>query len=529
MTEITHRTIEANGIRIHLAEAGEGPLVVLCHGVSRIWYSWRWQLPALAEGGFRAVAPDMRGYGQTDRPDEIEKYTLLHLVGDMMGIVEALGAGSAVIVGHDWGAPVAWHAALLRPDIFRGVVGLSVPFRPRGAARPTSVMPQTDQSLFYMLYFQPPGVAEAELERDPRRAVRRLLCSGSGDAPRWADNVAGREAVGMVPRSGGFLTRMIDPPELPAWLSEADIEFYAGVSSRRKWRKIAPRRTLKRHRLAKRHQIGPGAPRICEPVGRHDGDATKRKRRRRGIRPPAPSARETLDASVARLSGLNTDQLRLQWRNHLGGVAPAHLPRWLLLRVLAYRIQAAAFGDLDRAILRRLHEHREEAFEFEGRSSLCNPRADDTRGRRAQIRSSAGPRMERPSRAGHDPRRRVRLERLRLPQPFAGRQGDHRHELERTPPLRVEGGQDRLQQKKKRHPKTGLIARYWRVANPRRVRPRNARSFAASRNQGVSIRHLRTNRLGDTVSNSVVTWMDLVVPIGEEAVGTEIAGGLRGY
>ena len=204
--------------------------------------------------------------------------------------------------------------------------------------------------------------------------------------------------------------------------------------------------------------------------------------------PPAPSAsaRETLDASVARLSGLNTDQLRLQWRNHLGGVAPAHLPRWLLLRVLAYRIQAAAFGDLDRAILRRLHEHREEAFEFEGRSSLCNPRTDDTRGRRAQIRSSAGPRMERPSRAGHDPRRRVRLERLRLPQPFAGRQGDHRHELERTPLLRVEGGQDRrLQQKKKRHPKTGLIARYWRVANPRRVRPRNARSFAASRNQGV--------------------------------------------
>ena len=229
MTEITHRTIEANGIRIHLAEAGEGPLVVLCQGFPESWYSWRWQLPAFAEAGYRAVAPDMRGYGQTDGPDDIEKYTLLHLVGDMVGIVEALGSGQAVILGHDWGAPVAWHAALMRPDIFRGVVGLSVPFRPRGAARPTSVMPQTDQSLFYMLYFQPPGVAEAELERDPRRAVRRLLCSGSGDAPRWADNVAGREAVGMVPRSGGFLTRMIDPPELPAWLSEADIEFYAGV------------------------------------------------------------------------------------------------------------------------------------------------------------------------------------------------------------------------------------------------------------------------------------------------------------
>ena len=203
--------------------------------------------------------------------------------------------------------------------------------------------------------------------------------------------------------------------------------------------------------------------------------------------PPAPSAsaRETLDASVARLSGLNTDQLRLQWRNHLGGVAPAHLPRWLLLRVLAYRIQAAAFGDLDRAILRRLHEHREEAFEFEGRSSLCNPRTDDTRGRRAQIRSSAGPRMERPSRAGHDPRRRVRLERLRLPQPFAGRQGDHRHELERTPLLRVEGGQDRrLQQKKKRHLEVADIFRArgaaWRKANAWPRRPRTAESHVGA-------------------------------------------------
>ena len=229
MTEITHRTIEANGIRIHLAEAGEGPLVVLCHGFPESWYSWRWQLRALAEAGFRAIAPDMRGYGQTDRPDDIEKYTLLHLVGDMVGVVAALGAERAVIAGHDWGAPVAWHAALLRPDIFRGVVGLSVPFRPRGAVRPTIVMPQTEHLWFYQLYFQKPGVAEAELERDGRGTVRRLLYSGSGDAPRWADNVAGGEAVGMVPRSGGFLTRMTEPAELPAWLTEADIDFYAGV------------------------------------------------------------------------------------------------------------------------------------------------------------------------------------------------------------------------------------------------------------------------------------------------------------
>src|SRR5437867_11144837 len=104
----------------------------------------------------------MRGYGQTDRPDEIEKYTLLHLVGDMVGLLDALGVESAVIAGHDWGAPVAWHAALLRPDRFRAVIGLSVPYRPRGRLRPTTVMPQTAEAQFYQLYFQAPGVAEAE-------------------------------------------------------------------------------------------------------------------------------------------------------------------------------------------------------------------------------------------------------------------------------------------------------------------------------------------------------------------------------
>src|SRR5208282_5546195 len=186
----------------------------------------------LAEAGYHAVAPDMRGYGETDRPEEIEKYTLLHLVGDMIGVVDALGVERAVIVGHDWGAPVAWHAALLRPDRFRGVVGLSVPFRPRGSARPTSVMPQTVTSVFYQLYFQEPGVAEAELERDPRSAVRRLLFSASGDAPRRSDDATGREAPGMVPRTGGFLTRMIDPERLPPWLTEADVDFYAGEFAR---------------------------------------------------------------------------------------------------------------------------------------------------------------------------------------------------------------------------------------------------------------------------------------------------------
>jgi pimeloyl-ACP methyl ester carboxylesterase len=232
MTDIAHRFVETNGIRTHVAEAGAGPLVVLCHGFPESWYSWRHQLPALAEAGFHAVAPDMRGYGQSDRPDAIDQYTLLHLVGDMVGLIDALGAEDAVIAGHDWGAPVAWHAALLRPDRFRAAIGLSVPFRPRGSVRPTTVMPQTDDALFYQLYFQEPGIAEAEFERDPRVSLRTILYSASGDAPRRDWGGAAEGAVGMVSRQGGFLSGMLNPVALPGWLSEADIDFYAGEFAR---------------------------------------------------------------------------------------------------------------------------------------------------------------------------------------------------------------------------------------------------------------------------------------------------------
>src|SRR5215468_3262770 len=147
MSGIEHRFVEANGIRMHLAEQGDGPLVVLLHGFPESWYSWRHQLPALAEAGYHAVAPDQRGYGQTDRPEAIEMYTTLHLVGDMLGLLDALGEEQAVIVGHDWGASVAWHAALLRPDRFAAVIVLSIPYTPRGLAhgpqatvRPTEAM-----------------------------------------------------------------------------------------------------------------------------------------------------------------------------------------------------------------------------------------------------------------------------------------------------------------------------------------------------------------------------------------------------
>jgi pimeloyl-ACP methyl ester carboxylesterase len=175
----------------------------------------------------------MRGYGRTDQPAAIDQYTLLHLVGDMVGLVEALGGGApAVIAGHDWGAPVAWHAALLRPDRFRAVIGLSVPYRPRGSVRPSTAMPQTDDAVFYQLYFQAPGVAEAELSRDVRSSIRRILYSGSGEGRRASAGLGDPAAVGMVPRVGGFLSHTAEPAAPPSWLTEADVDFYAGEFSR---------------------------------------------------------------------------------------------------------------------------------------------------------------------------------------------------------------------------------------------------------------------------------------------------------
>ncbi len=228
MVEITHHTVDANGIKIHYAEAGAGPLVLLCHGWPESWYSWRHQLVALAEAGFRAVAPDMRGYGQTDRPEAVEQYTILHLVGDMVGLLDALGGGQAVIAGHDWGAPVAWTAALLRPDRFRAVIGLSVPFRPRSPARPTTMMPKTDDAEFYQLYFQKEGPPEAEFERDPAATLGALLYYASGDAPPPSADAP----TAMVSPKGGFLAGRAAPATLPPWLTGADIAFYAGEFAR---------------------------------------------------------------------------------------------------------------------------------------------------------------------------------------------------------------------------------------------------------------------------------------------------------
>jgi len=236
MRGLTHRFVETNGIRIHVAEQGDGPLVLLCHGFPELWYSWRHQLSALAAAGFHAVAPDMRGYGQTDRPEVIDQYTLLHLVGDMVGLLDALGHETAVIVGHDWGASVAWHAALLRPDRFRAVIGLSVPFIPRGPDYPSKSFPETDETVFYQSYFQSPGVAEADLEHDVRFSMRTFLYDGSGDASYSAIKADPAGHVFMVPRKGGMMANRVNPTSLPPWLTEADVEVYVDQFERTGYR-----------------------------------------------------------------------------------------------------------------------------------------------------------------------------------------------------------------------------------------------------------------------------------------------------
>ena len=218
---VTHRTIDANGIHIHIAEQGEGPLVLLCHGWPEGWYSWRHQLPALAAAGFHAVAPDMRGYGRTTAPPDIADYTLLHLVGDLVALVSALGKSQALVVGHDWGAAVAWHAALLRPDIFPAVVGLSVPFRQRGPAPPMRMLRQAGLHTFYQLYFQDPGVAEAEFERDPKDTVARIIGASTASVPASG-------SVLVLQPGKGFLDGLPRPEHLPSWLSDADVEHMAG-------------------------------------------------------------------------------------------------------------------------------------------------------------------------------------------------------------------------------------------------------------------------------------------------------------
>ncbi len=225
LSKIKFRMIETNGIKMHIAEQGEGPLVVLCHGFPESWYSWRHQIPALAAAGFHVVAPDQRGYGKTDRPEAIEDYSTLQLAGDIVGLVRALGEEKAIIVGHDWGAAVAAQASVLRPDMFKSTILLSVPYGPRrkgGTAPMEAARQMPGPKVFYQVYFQQPGVAEAELEKDARRTILAMLYFASGDAP------ADKRFTGFFDRTGGMLSSLQVPEKLPLWLSDADVDFFAG-------------------------------------------------------------------------------------------------------------------------------------------------------------------------------------------------------------------------------------------------------------------------------------------------------------
>lgn len=218
---VSQRRVETNGISLNIAEAGKGPLVLLLHGFPESWYSWRHQFAPLAAAGYHVVAPDMRGYGKSDKPVEITAYCQTEVVNDIIGLISALGHEKAVVIGHDWGAPTAWATALFHPDIVRAVGGLSVPFLPRSPVQPMPMMREMFKGqFFYQLYFQEPGVAEAEFESDIRSALRKFLVLGGGEmdltslAPKAADD--------------DMFSSFPYPEKLPPWLSESDLDFYTG-------------------------------------------------------------------------------------------------------------------------------------------------------------------------------------------------------------------------------------------------------------------------------------------------------------
>ncbi len=228
---IEFRSVETNGIRLRVAEAGEGPLVLFVHGWPESWYSWRHQMPAVAAAGYRAIAPDMRGFGASDAPPNVEDYAVQELCADLTGLIDAYGQEQAVLVGHDWGAVAGWMCALLAPDRFRAVVNMSVPYGGRAQRSPLeNWQDQHGDNFFYILYFQElnedgSGVAEAEFDADPRALLTRLYTSP--DTPRGAPTI-----TDPLRAAGGMVGRVPEPTELPDWLTAADLDYYVGEFER---------------------------------------------------------------------------------------------------------------------------------------------------------------------------------------------------------------------------------------------------------------------------------------------------------
>lgn len=213
------RMVKTDGLNQQILEAGEGPLVLLIHGFPELGISWRAQVKALAEAGYHAVAPDMRGYGGTDKPAETEAYSILDLVGDMVDLVRALGETPCTVVGHDWGAPVAWHCALMRPDLFTAVAGLSVPFQPRRpGGKPTPIMAAMSKRAglgeLYINQFQDPEHHRI-FEADVAHGLRKGFYAYDGATPQE------RQSTGFIAPGHDFLSEVADDATLPPWMSEA--------------------------------------------------------------------------------------------------------------------------------------------------------------------------------------------------------------------------------------------------------------------------------------------------------------------
>lgn len=220
-SKVALQPVEGAGVKLRVAVRGRGPLVLFVHGWPECAYSWRHQLGPVAEAGFRAVALDVRGYGGSDKPEAVEAYAMRSMVADLLAVMDAFGEREAVLVGHDWGAPIVWTTAALHPERVRGVAGLSVPHLPPPPVRPTELYRRIHgDRFFYQLYFQEEGVAEAELEADVRSALRRIYYALSGDAPEgaWPTD---------KPSDARLLDGLPDPEQLPPWLYESDLDHYA--------------------------------------------------------------------------------------------------------------------------------------------------------------------------------------------------------------------------------------------------------------------------------------------------------------
>lgn len=226
------KSVDVNGITLSCLEAGQGPAVLLCHGFPETSHSWHKQIPVLAAAGYRAIAPDLRGYGESSCPTSSDEYTAFHIVGDLIALMDALSVEHAVVVGSDWGATIAWQMALMRPDRVRGVIALGVPMMGRAPKPPTHLFPRTDHALFYTLYFQEPGLAECELERDVSTTLRRIYHAAAGDAGPRRPGDGTPNPFGMVSLERGLLHDLPEPAGLPAWLARADFDAYAAAFAR---------------------------------------------------------------------------------------------------------------------------------------------------------------------------------------------------------------------------------------------------------------------------------------------------------